>query len=648
MGAEGAVGAAAAAVADCEPAATRGIAREPSAGSPPPAAGRSAAGKTLNSREFVRTLVAKGGGAREFTSPRFKHSTRFNPMPVMPADVDPRLVTSHEDMGERASFHTSMYHTVRTNPYRYSAAFKSTCERFGDDRRSFLHAVSSPGFLEYEDTPRAAPSISHALTRPATSINGADSERTYRTTFRTKYEWPKNIELPINGGGIHAQLDRKTRRDSHGTILVFEKSMADAIAKTAKTYASTFKAGLKDHTLRKQDRVDFRSPEHESAHPTSIERRQAASLMNYSTMTAKSSPERFTIPKSATDDIRDWYDIGRSATPDLAVAVERSPIKYSAFHATTTHPHNVGKDLPASQRPMSVSPTDVRDPSDAGLGSTKRVKCPTWNRAARFLPDGHPLSMIPARACNNELTDSTTGTIAHDIAASPVRVKTMSSRTGRTTEVDLCYNPRPGSRLYVTRSQTEWYENAGKALPDGRMPIADRVASTPQTYNSSLQSQTLRSDFPPSLDPRQTFEHDRRRQHILESRIQAMRDSGKTQMSAKMAKILNIQTGPAFQPSTVTHDEQQAMLQEQSQDLHRWLQGPSTPARVRSVASDWSASGASGAPPSTTRSSGAPPSTTRSSGSKTSKATVGQEKIKTPNKVLGVTEEKVGKVAEER
>ena len=45
------------------------------------------------SKSFIKELVAKGRGAREFTSPRFKHSTRFDPCPVMPTDVDPRLVS---------------------------------------------------------------------------------------------------------------------------------------------------------------------------------------------------------------------------------------------------------------------------------------------------------------------------------------------------------------------------------------------------------------------------------------------------------------------------------------------------------------------------------------------------------------------------
>ena len=607
----------------------------------PATASQRATTTSRGSREFVKSLVAKGGGAREFTSPRFKHSSRFNPMPHMPADVDPLLVTSQEDMGERASFHSSMYHTVRASPKRYSVAFKSKCERLGRVRGSFLHLVSSPGFLEHQETPRAAPSINHALTRPVTSINGADKERSFHSTFRSKYEWPKNIELPINGGGIHARLDRKTRRDSHGTVLVYERSMADESEKTAKTYGSTFKTALKDHTIRKQDRMDFRSPEYDSAHPTTVVSRQAASLMNYSAMTVKSSKERFTIPTYATDDIRDWYDIGRSATPDLAVAVERSPIKYSAFHATSTHPHNVGKELPASQRPMSVPLEDARDPSYEGLGSTKRVHCPTWNRAARFLPDGHPMSGFPACVCNNELYDSTTGTIGRELQTSPVRVKTMSSRTSRTSAVDLCYNPRPGSRLYVTRSKTEWYEDASKALPDGRMPIAERVASTPQTYSSVLQSQSKRSEFPASLDPRQTFEHERRRQHILESRIQALREGGKTQMSAKMAKILNIQHAPPFTESTMTNEEtQRESLLQQSRDLHKWLEGPGAgpPARVRSIASERSASVA--------------PSNTRSSGSKGSKATVGKDKSSKgafgDDKVVKITDEKVEKVREEK
>jgi hypothetical protein len=570
----------------------------------PVPAGRTSSGTSA----FVKTLVAKGGGAREFTSPRFKGSTRFNPVPVMPTDVDPRLITSQEDMGERASFHISVYNSVRTSPHRFAGSFKSTAQRFGNDKGSFLRLTSSPGFLAYGETPRPAPSIEHALTRPATTINGAENERTYASTFKTKYDWPKNIELPINGGGIHDILDRKTSTDKYGQFVVYEHSIARELEKTAKTYKSTFKQALKDHTIVKQSKLDFRSPEYDRAHPSTMERRSKSSLMNYSDMTVRSSAERFKVTKYATDDIRDWYDIANSSSPDLSVAVERSPIKYSAFHATTTHQNNVGSELPASQRQMVGKMHIIRDPSYDGLGSTKRLLCPTWNKASRFLPDGHALSMIPPRVCNNEITDSTHNTIAREIQISPIRVKTMSSSTSRTTEVDLCYNPRPGSKLYVTRSKTEWYDGSGRALPDGRMPIADRVATTPQTYISSLQSQTVRSSMPVSMDPRQTAEHERRRQHILEGRIQAIRKDGVPQMSVKMAKILNVEPTSELKKCEWNETESE-ILQRQSQELKNWLAGPSTPMRVRSVSSTLSGT------------------ETKSVASKSSKSVVGKEKM---------------------
>ena len=563
-----------------------------------PSRRRAGAPGRASSSEFVKTLVAKGGGAREFTSPRFKHSTRFNPIPVMPTDVDPLVITSHEDMGERASFHSSIYNTVRKSPYRYVAAFKSTCDRFGDDKGSFLHQSSGPGFLEYNETPRK-PSIAKQMTRPATSINGAASERRYAPSFKNKYEWPQSIEMPINGGGIHAVLDRRTERDSHGSFSVYEQSIAKEMEVSAKQgkYRSAFKSPLKDHTIIKKTRQDLRSPEYDRAHPTTVERRMVTSPMNYSAMTLKSAKERFKTFKSATDDIVSGnnlgYDIAHSVMPDLAVGVERSPIKYSSFHATTTHPNNVGQHTLASHRPKVCPHTETPvwpNPSDASLGSTKRIQCAVWDTSSRFLPDGHVWSMIPARVCNSEGLDSTHGTISHEVEKSPIRVKIMDSMSSRTAAVDLCYNPRPGSRLYVTRSKTEWYENSGKALPDGRMPIADRVASTPQVYSSSLNSLTVRSAVPPSMDPRQTDEHERRRQHILVSRVQTMREGNRPQMSAKMARILNLE--PPRQADKMHDDkassevqEQQYMLQRQSREFQDWLGGPATSARIRSVGS---------------------------------------------------------------
>jgi len=553
--------------------------------------------RSTSSSGFVKTLVAKGGGAREFTSPRFRHSTRFDPMPIKPTDVDPMFLTSHEDMGERASFHLSMYNTVRTSPYRYGAAFKSTSDRFGDDKGSFLHQTSSPGFLEYNETPRK-PSIAKAQTRPATSINGAECERTYASTFKNKYEWPKSIEMPINGGGIHVVLDRRIGHDGHGAFSVYERSIAQEMEISAKQgkFKSAFKAPLKDHTIIKESRLDARSPGYDRAQPYTLERRMVASPMLYSAMTKRSAKDRFKTTKKATDEIFGGnslgYDIAHSAQPDLAVSVERSPIRYSAFHSTATHPNNIGQQTLASQRPRSQSPSGVRPtPSDASLGSTKRVHCPVWDKATRFLPDGHALSMIPARVCNNEAHDSIHGTIAHQVEKSPVRVKIMDSRSSRTSAVDLCYNPRPGSRLYVTRSKTEWYEDAGKALPDGRMPIADRVASTPQTYGSSLNSLTVRSAVPPSMDPRQTDGHERRRQHILVSHVQTLRGGNQPNMSAKMAKILNLEPPkPAvdmqeLQDSAVSSEmkDQRAAHARQSQELQDWLGGPPTLAHIRPV-----------------------------------------------------------------
>ena len=88
-------------------------------------------------RETRPDLIAKGGKARTFESPRFPRSSRFNPVPVMPTNVDPRTIFSQEDMGERASFPFSIYNTVagsngmRASSYRYAPAFKSKVGKLG-------------------------------------------------------------------------------------------------------------------------------------------------------------------------------------------------------------------------------------------------------------------------------------------------------------------------------------------------------------------------------------------------------------------------------------------------------------------------------------------------------------------------------------
>ena len=485
-------------------------------------------------------------------------------------------------MGERASFHISVYNTVRKSPQRHASTFKSRINRFAGpdtcDIRSHFRAPSAPGFLETQETPRLTPSIYHALTRPATSINGADNMRQYHSTFKTTYEFPKNIEVPINGGGIHALFDRKTGKDKFGSYLIQEHSIAQTLERTPIDY-SVFKSPLLDHAIHKETKIDYRSPEYDLAHPESIERRVKTSLNAYSVMTAKSDKYRaagsMPVPKGATDDIQHTYDVAHSSFPDLAVLVERSPIKFSAFNATTTHPHNVGKTLSKSQQPVyqEMTSQDLVNICYEQVGSVKRIHCPKWPKAARFLPDGHPLSMVPARVCQNDLYDASHGTIAREIEETPVRVKTMSAVTSRTSAVDLCYNTRPGSKLFVTRSKTEWYDEADKALPAGRMPIADRIASTPQTYSSSLASQSKRSELPPSLDPRQTAQHERRRQHILESHIHHIRNGDRPKVSAKMARILNLEATQENKQLTVSSEGDRLTLQQQSQDLHAWLTG---------------------------------------------------------------------------
>ena len=529
-------------------------------------------------------LIAKGGKARTFESPRFPRSSRFNPVPVMPTNVDPRTIFSQEDMGERASFPFSIYNTVagsnrmRASSYRYAPAFKSQVDRFGQDRGSFMHQVSYPGFLEYEET-RHSPTILQALSRPSTSIIGGN-ERRYATAFKSKIEFPKNIELPVNGGGIHARLDCKIKEDQFGRVPVYERSVA-AEAEKHHGFPSAWRQPLIDNTIYKESSTDYRSSQYNRAQPHTLEARAVSSPMRYTCMTKKAAgygSDRTTRRKMATDDIRDWYDLAHSLIPDLSVGVERSPIKYSGFNATRKNPDNLGKETRTSGptpeiRPVSTDPTAPR---------TMATVWPSPQKSPARPVDGHPTSMVPARVCNNDVREARHRTIQEYVAISPVRLSGMTSKTDRTSEIDLALNSRPGSKLYVTRSQTEFYEGASMGLQDSQKPVGDRVKSTPQLYASAMLSQTVRSAIPPSIDPRQTPEHERRRQLILASMVETLRNK-RPRVSPKMARILNLEPKePAIIESRLPSEDRLELLQ-QSQDLHTWIGAPETPSRIRSV-----------------------------------------------------------------
>ena len=119
-------------------------------------------------------------------------------------------------------------------------------------------------------------------------------------------------------------------------------------------------------------------------------------------------------------------------------------------------------------------------------------------------------------------------------------------------------------------------------LQDSQKPVGDRVKSTPQLYASAMLSQTVRSAIPPSIDPRQTPEHERRRQLILASMVETLRNK-RPRVSPKMARILNLEPKePAIIESRLPSEDRLELLQ-QSQDLHTWIGAPETPSRIRSV-----------------------------------------------------------------
>lgn len=72
----------------------------------------------------------------------------------------------------------------------------------------FTHTISQLFFAC-----RAGPSIYGAVIRPAKSAVGAEHEITYRHVFKTKFEWPENVQRPIVGGSIHTTLDSQTGHD---------------------------------------------------------------------------------------------------------------------------------------------------------------------------------------------------------------------------------------------------------------------------------------------------------------------------------------------------------------------------------------------------------------------------------------------------
>ena len=145
--------------------------------------------------------------------------------------------SSRDDMGFRAHQHASMARAIVTTPITFKSTFDSKTLR-----KDHTKKVSGPGFLEYSNTPRASPSMSKALTKPANNIMGAENELTYHSTFKTKYEWPKSELLPAYGGSILKQFDSAQGQDRWGKFQIMEKSIAKDIDRSGNRFSATFRS----------------------------------------------------------------------------------------------------------------------------------------------------------------------------------------------------------------------------------------------------------------------------------------------------------------------------------------------------------------------------------------------------------------------
>lgn len=479
------------------------------------------------------TLLAKGGtiGIPDFFSTYSGASTRENTMsPQNSLVLDRDMMRSTDDMGTRAAHYRSFEKSIATSERRYKAAFHSKLAKHHPLR------ASAPGFLDFENTPRLPPSINNCITRPATSILGAENELSYHSVFRSKTIFPRPIESKINGGSILTRFDSKMDSDSHGKFLVTEGSIAQNSASTLRTYASTFGTKKLDNTIVKETHLDYRHKDGGTLNwHGNLAQEVEASGMRYSKMTTKSdSSERFPLGKAETRYIKEFYDIGRcTPCPDLAVKVERSPILYSVFNSPThsgdwINPKHVHDVQMLAQDDMMSTPRGVR-----------------WMPGDRFPPPGHPDDMFPLPVCRNEKQETTRHTIAERLTSTPIKYASMQSTTKRTTPIDLSRGVpgRPTAPMAATNESHD-HELVTKGLPIAQLPMSASVERMARNYQSAFSSLVDRFATNYSLNPSETLEHHKRRQHLLESRITSIRDemhkkSG-GEMSPKLKKILNL------------------------------------------------------------------------------------------------------------
>mmetsp|Transcript_1804 Transcript_1804/g.4100 ORF Transcript_1804/g.4100 Transcript_1804/m.4100 type:complete len:353 (-) Transcript_1804:117-1175(-) len=340
--------------------------------------------------------------------------------------------------------------------------------------------------------------------------------------------------------GPHSLASTITKDDSYS----FERNPRDV-----RTYSSSFRS--RPYTTDyAEDRMGWRTGE--PGDPTNIVRTVQHDPRLFSGMTKRSAVRwKDRSHRATTAGIKDFYDLGNSIRPDMAVAIERSPIKYSLFSASAIKA-TPSAIIAAPQEPVNYSehtlarstPYDDYDDESSGRAASadpKSIKGGSWDRGDRFLSEGHPLSMFHKYTCRNELTESRRGTIATAVEESEMRYRVMHTRTDRSRIIDMG-SARPGGRTEKCAPLSEFYSEAEKGLDFRHLSISRSVETCALNYRSSLASTLDR--FPGKEkkddpgDAALDLNKAHRRQLILEARIQHVR-SGR-QMSKTMKKILNI------------------------------------------------------------------------------------------------------------
>ena len=397
--------------------------------------------------------------------------------------------------------------------------------------------------VRYKETPRTKPSLGKAISRPATSNIGADNEISYRSTFKSHYRWPDPVERPIHGGSIHSSLDNHPGLDEFGNFPVFESSIAKSMLNARKIPSAVFLSPISDAPESKQVRMQFRTCKN---HPTSISHSVEKNPVKVSCMTMeRSSQTRFKLQLTEAHNVR-FYDYGRSGPrADLSVVVEKSPLRYAAFRSSPTKLYHRKPLLDfvlepqKSEHILEVGHERTGSPDLRDTLSTR----PDCSLPDRFPPDGHPGSLYKSPVCRNEKCDVDTNTIAASVKQSGLSYSMMRSVVDRSSPEDQSYGLRlecPGLRASRSVSRTEFYDGAASALPDTRKPISAYVEQSGRRYAvfSSLVERIPSGRV--STDPSVPLNHEVRRQHLLKSRILAIRGPAPV-VSRKLKRILNLE-----------------------------------------------------------------------------------------------------------